>query len=177
MSKLYFYYGTMGAGKSAYAINKCYEFRERNLNVLLSLPKSLKNNFVDSRSGLRLDAVTLPERISSNIDILIVDESQFLSKDEVIRIRKFCTGGHSAFCYGLRTDFEGNLFEGSKYLFSYADSIRELPSMCKICQKKSTFNFRDSDNKETICLDKNIYYPLCFDCYSKKSSETSLKSC
>ena len=173
MSKLYFFFGTMGAGKSAYAINKAYEFRERNLNVLLALPRSLDVNFVDSRSGLKLDAVPVPEQIPSTVDILIVDEAQFLSKHEVKNIRNFCTSGHSAFCYGLRTDFSGNLFEGSRYLFALADSIRELPSMCKICQKKSIFNFRNSDNKETICLEKNIYEPLCFDCYSRKSSYLS----
>ena len=168
MSKLYFFFGTMGAGKSAYAINKAYEFRERNLEVMLALPKSLKVGYIDSRSGLKLEAVPLPERIPENVDILIVDESQFLSEQEVKNIRNFCKNEKSAFCYGLRTDFSGNLFEGSKFLFALSDSIREIPSMCKICKKKSVFNFRNSDNKNTICLDKSIYEPLCFECYSKK---------
>ena len=172
MSKLYFFFGTMGAGKSAYAINKAYEFRERNLEVLLALPKSLDNKFIDSRSGLKLDAVSLPDPIPFNVDILIIDEAQFLTENEVKNIRRFCTNGHSAFCYGLRTDFSGNLFEGSKYLFALSDSIRELPSMCKICQKKSIFNFRNSVNKETICLEKNIYEPLCFECFSRKIRES-----
>lgn len=171
MSKFYFFFGTMGAGKSAYAINKAYEFRERNLEVLLALPKSLDVKFIDSRSGLRLDAAPLPENIPSTVDILIVDEAQFLSKDEVIHIRNFCTNGRSAFCYGLRTDFQGNIFEGAKYIFALADSIREIPSMCKICRKKSIFNFRNSDNKNTICLDKNIYEPLCFDCFYRKQKD------
>lgn len=161
----------MGAGKSAYAINKAYEFKERNLEVLLALPNSLNNKFIDSRSGLKLDAVPLPDKIPFNIDILIVDEAQFLSENEVKRIREFCTNGHSAFCYGLRTDFSGNLFEGSKYLFALSDSIRELPSMCKICQKKSIFNFRNSSNTETVCLEKNIYEPLCFECFTRKTKE------
>lgn len=170
MSKMYFYFGTMGAGKSAYAINKAYEFRERSLKVLLALPASLGNGFVKSRSGLTLEAISLPEQISETFDILIIDEAQFLTKKEVKNVRTFCDNGRSAFCYGLRTDFTGNLFEGSKYLFAFSDSVRELASMCKICKKKSIFNLRKSENKQTICLDKDIYEPLCFECFSRKTS-------
>ena len=66
------------------------------------------------------------------------------------------------------SQFAASDFDGAKYIFALADSIREIPSMCKICKKKSIFNFRNSDNKNTICLDKNIYEPLCFDCFSRK---------
>ena len=75
------------------------------------------------------------------------------------------------FCFGLLTDFRLNIFEGSKALLVYADSVRELPSMCDMCGKKAKYNLRTSNDENQINLDKNIYKSLCYDCFNELKAE------
>ena len=174
MGKLYFYYGTMGAGKTALAINKAYEFRERGLQTYVYVPKEIKTDKLSSRCGssVAVSDVKLDE-INEN-SVLIVDEAQFLSQHEVKMIRDLCTYKNvMAFCFGLLTTFQRELFNGTKYIVECADTIREVPCMCESCKKKAIYNFRMSSETELKVLGKNKYKSYCHKCFenSKKMSK------
>ena len=173
MAKLYFRYGAMGSSKTANAIMVQYNYRERGQNALLLKPRLDSRDgekLVGSRSGLcapceyveDLDAIDL-----SRYDCLIVDEAQFLTRAQVERLVEIVDeGGIPVICYGLRADFQGNLFEGSQWLLAWADSIEEIKTVCW-CGRKATCNARVADGKvvkdgEQIVLGGNeSYVALC----------------
>ena len=153
MAKLYFRYGAMGSSKTANAIMVQYNYQERGQNALMLKPQ-LDNRdgerFVGSRSGLRapcsyveeLDALDL-----SACDCIIVDEAQFLTKAQVQRLVGIVDDMDiPVICYGLRADFQGNLFEGSHWLMAWADTIEEIKTVCW-CGRKATTNARVSGGK------------------------------
>ena len=173
MAKLYFRYGAMGSSKTANAIMVQYNYRERGQNALLLKPRLDSRDgekVVGSRSGLcapcefveDLDKVDL-----SLYDCLIVDEAQFLTKAQVEQlvdiVDEHCI---PVICYGLRADFQGNLFEGSHWLLAWADTIEEIKTVCW-CGRKATCNARVADGKvvkagEQIVLGGNeSYVALC----------------
>ncbi len=173
MAKLYFRYGAMGSSKTANAIMVQYNYQERGQNALMLKPR-LDNRdgdrTVGSRSGLNapcryveeLDGIDL-----GNYDCLIVDEAQFLTKGQVQRLVDIVDGmGIPVICYGLRADFQGNLFEGSHWLMAWADSIEEIKTVCW-CGRKAIMNARVADGKvvksgEQIVLGGNeSYVALC----------------
>ena len=108
----------------------------------------------------------------NGVDCVVVDEAQFLSKSVIDQFRTIATN-HSipVICYGLRTDFRGNLFEGSKRLFEIADSIEEIKTTCAFCNRKAIFNLKLVDGKPslsgpTIELgSEEKYLPACAPCY------------
>ena len=163
MGKLYFYYGTMNAGKTSMAINKAYEFATHVKTYVYSPIKGQKK--LESRNGSEYSVNLSGEDWIDKIEddsIVVIDEAQFLSKDEVIKLEDLCSSKDiSVFCFFLRTDYTQKLFEGSKALFEYADSIREIPSMCNDCKSKAKYNFRISDEKQQIVFEKNKYVSLC----------------
>ncbi|MDQ5983305.1 MAG: Thymidine kinase [Eubacteriales bacterium SKADARSKE-1] len=181
--KMYFYYGVMGSSKTATALMKKFSFEERNRKVALLKPSADNRDgkiIVKSRVGLSSEAFTVEPtlRISDVIknindyDIIIVDEAQFLSADQVDELRKLVDSGTMVMCYGLKTDYMGHLFEGSKRLIEVADSIREIQSMCK-CGRKAIINARYQGNK-LIYTGKQIdiggndkYIALCYQCWKK----------
>ena len=173
MAKLYFRYGAMGSSKTANAIMVQYNYRERGQNALLLKPRLDSRDgekVVGSRSGLCAPCEfveDLPEIDLGLYDCLIVDEAQFLTKAQVEQLVDIVDGrGIPVICYGLRADFQGNLFEGSHWLLAWADTIEEIKTVCW-CGRKATCNARVADGKvvkagEQIVLGGNeSYVALC----------------
>lgn len=173
MAKLYFRYGAMGSSKTANAIMVQYNYQERGQRALLVKPQ-LENRdgerIIASRSGLRAPCVFMEEltlEMVKDYDCIIVDESQFLTKSQVEFLVKIVDEASvPVVAYGLRADFQGNLFEGSLWLLAWADSIEEVKTVCW-CGKKATCNARISNGKvvktgEQIQLGGNeSYTSLC----------------
>jgi len=148
MAKLYFRYGAMGSSKTANAVMVRYNYQERGQKALMLKPRLDTRDgerIVGSRCGLfapcsyveELDQLPL-----SDYDCLIVDEAQFLKKEQVRRLVEIVDEMHiPVICYGLRSDFQGNLFEGSQWLLAWADTIEEIKTVCW-CGKKATCNAR-----------------------------------
>lgn len=158
MAKLYFYYGAMGASKTAQAIMTKYNYEEKGQKALLVKADLDKRdddggrNMIRSRVGLELECELLSrictweaERLSS-YDVIIVDEAQFATKKEVERLSDIVDFYKvPVICFGLRADFLGNLFEGSQALLALADKILEIKTMCW-CGKKAIMNARFDEN-------------------------------
>ena len=173
MAKLYFRYGAMGSSKTANAIMVQYNYHERGQNALMVKPR-LDNRdgerIVGSRSGLSAPCIYMEEL--ENVDLsayncIIVDEAQFLKKDQVAQLVQIVDEMNiPVICYGLRADFRGELFEGSTWLMAWADTIEEIKTVCW-CGRKATCNARVVDGKvaregEQIVLGGNeSYVALC----------------
>lgn len=148
MAKLYFRYGAMGSSKTANAIMVQYNYRERGQNALMLKPR-LDNrdgaDVVGSRSGLSARCRFVEELDSidvSRYDCVIVDEAQFMTKSQVEKLTHIVDDMDiPVICYGLRADFQGNLFEGSHWLLAWADTIEEIKTVCW-CGRKATCNTR-----------------------------------
>ena len=133
MAKLYFRYGAMGSSKTANAIMVQYNYAERGQKVLMVKPQ-LDNRdgerTVLSRCGLSTECVFMEELPGIDVrqyDCVIVDEAQFLTKDQVQQLVHIVDELNvPVICYGLRADFQGNFFEGSLWLMAWADSIEEV---------------------------------------------------
>lgn len=169
MAKLYFRYGAMGSSKTANAIMVQYNYRERGQQVLMVKPK-LDNRdgerTVLSRCGLQTECVFMEEIPQMNLagyDCVIVDEAQFLTKDQVAYLVKIVDEMNiPVICYGLRADFQGNFFEGSQWLMTWADTIEEVKTICW-CGRKATCNARVMNGKvikegDQILLGGNSQY-------------------
>lgn len=153
MAKLFYYYSAMNAGKSTNLMQSAHNYEERGMKVLTLLPGVVGKSQIESRIGLKRDAIifdkdTLDAKLFEGMSAVFVDESQFLTKNQVI----FLAGVVDAMdipvlCYGLRTDFKGEPFEGAKYLLGLADEIVEIKTICK-CSKKATMNIRLDEHKE-----------------------------
>ena len=139
MAKLYFRYGAMGSSKTANALMVAYNYKERGKRVLLAKPKldTREMGVLHSRIGLEQpciyveELVVMPLEKLDSYDCVIVDEAQFCKKEDV----EFFTYlvdklDIPVICYGLRTDFQMNLFEGSMWLLAWADKIEELKTVC-----------------------------------------------
>ena len=163
----------MGSSKTANAIMVQYNYHERGQNALMIKPR-LDNRdgerIVGSRSGLSAPCVYMEE--IDNMDLsayncIIVDEAQFLKKEQVQKLVDIVDGMNiPVICYGLRADFRGELFEGSTWLMAWADTIEEIKTVCW-CGRKATYNARVIDGKvaregEQIVLGGNeSYVALC----------------
>lgn len=156
MAKLYFYYSAMNAGKSTLLLQSSYNYRERGMQTLILQPE-LDNRFgsgqVASRIGLSAEArqFLLTENLYQvveqrhqfgQLDCVLVDEAQFLTRLQVRQLSDVCDQlDIPVLCYGLRTDFQGNLFEGSLQLLAWADSLVEVKTICH-CGRKATMVLR-----------------------------------
>ncbi len=156
MAKLYFYYASMNAGKSTQLLQADFNYRERGMATMVwtaALDDRFGQGYVTSRIGLKADAHKFhPETNMLNavaaahaqgpLACILVDEAQFLSRDQVIQLADVADQMHiPVLCYGLRTDFQGELFPGSAALLGLADSLVELKAVCE-CGRKSTMNLR-----------------------------------
>lgn len=173
MAKLYFRYGAMGSSKTANAIMVQYNYHERGQNALMIKP-CLDNRdgerIVGSRSGLSAPCIYMEEIDGVDLSVyncIIVDEAQFLTKEQVRKLVSVVDDmGIPVICYGLRADFQGNLFEGSTWLMAWADTIEEIKTVCW-CGRKATTNARVVNGKvaregEQIVLGGNeSYVALC----------------
>lgn len=157
MAKLYFKYGTMGSGKSLEILRVAYNYIERGQNILL-LTSALDNRDginkkIKSRTGIEMDAISLfddtnileiflKNNLINKINCVLVDESQFLKKYQVEQLSDIVDVYNiPVMCYGLKSDYRIQPFEGSSYLMSMADTIEEIKSVCW-CGKKATINTR-----------------------------------
>ena len=173
MAKLYFRYGAMGSSKTANAIMVRHNYLERGQKVLMLKPR-LDNRdgetIVGSRCGLTCECQFIEDINAFNVtdyDCVIVDDAQFLTKAQVERLVHIVDNDNvPVIAYGLRADFQGNLFEGSTWLLAWADTIEEVKTICW-CGKKATCNARLLDGKvikegEQIQLGGNeSYISLC----------------
>ena len=164
MAKLYFYYASMNAGKSTNLLQAEFNYRERGMATMLwtaSIDDRGGDRAIESRIGLhaqahRFDGITdLWARISAAhtvqpLSCVLVDEAQFLSKDQVWQLARVAdVAGIPVLCYGLRTDFQGELFEGSAALLGIADSLVELKAVCH-CGRKATMNLRVDESGAAV---------------------------
>ena len=146
MAKLYFYYSAMNAGKTTTLLQSAHNYRERGMRTLILTPKldhRAGSGVVASRIGLRAEGVgfdrdtdlqQLVERdiaVAGKLDCVLVDEAQFLTRAQVWQLSEVVDALRiPVLCYGLRTDFRGELFEGSQYLLAWADDMQEIKTIC-----------------------------------------------
>jgi len=187
MAKLYFRYGTVGSAKTLNLLAVAHSYNQQNKRVLVMKP-SLDDRFgkerVKSRAGLERDADLLVEPGSkldpsqfSGINCVLVDEAQFLSKELVDQLRAIsCDMDIPIICYGLRTDFRTDLFDGSRRLLEVADEISEVKTTCFFCDSRALFNLKFANGKPTRegpAIDlgaEEKYLPACARCYSRHFS-------
>ncbi len=157
MAKLYFYYSAMNAGKTTTLLQSAHNYRERGMRVAILTPRldhRAGSGVVASRIGLRADAVAferdtdLEQLIAADVagngklGCVLVDEAQFLSRAQVWQLSEVVDAlGIPVLCYGLRTDFRGELFEGSQYLLAWADEMSEIKTICH-SGRKATMTVR-----------------------------------
>lgn len=159
MAKLFFNYSSMNAGKTTILLQSAHNYRERGLTPLLFTPK-LDDRYgvgwIKSRIGLKARAVifnaeddlfeiTREKLEDRNIHCVLVDESQFLTRDQVFQLSEIVDRLEiPVLCFGLRTDFRGELFEGSQYLLAWADELKEIKTICHT-GRKANFVVRIDD--------------------------------
>ncbi|UVI39208.1 thymidine kinase [Qipengyuania spongiae] len=155
MAKLYFYYASMNAGKSSTLLQADFNYRERGMRTQLWTAQldTRSERMVRSRIGLEADArlyrpdtdlwleIARAHR-EKPLDCVLVDEAQFLTREQVWQLARLADeAGIPIICYGLRTDFQGELFPGSAALLGIADKLVELKGVCH-CGRKATMNLR-----------------------------------
>ncbi|MFM8981202.1 MAG: thymidine kinase, partial [Planctomycetia bacterium] len=161
MAKLYFRYGTVGSAKTLNLLAVAHNYERQGRKVLVAKPVVDTRDGVRtiaSRAGLHREADLLlgPEdrlevRRLRHLDALLVDEAQFLSEANVEGLRRLTVEAKvPVLCYGLRADFRGRLFEGSKRLFELADTIEEVKTICADCTRKAIMNMRLVDGQPTL---------------------------
>lgn len=160
MAKLYFYYSSMNAGKSTALLQSSYNYRERGMSTLVMAPE-LDDRYGAGRVTSRIGLESAATRFSRSDDLfaiashlcsegplhcVLIDEAQFLTKEQVFQVGQITDGlDIPVLAYGLRTDFQGEPFEGSKYLLAWADNLKELKAICH-CGSKATMVVRlDAD--------------------------------
>ncbi|MXO90924.1 thymidine kinase [Pontixanthobacter aquaemixtae] len=164
MAKLYFYYASMNAGKSTTLLQADFNYRERGMHTMLwtaKLDDRSEDKAIESRIGLGAEAhryeegTDLWEQVGAShavepIDCVLIDEAQFLSKQQVWQCARLADeAGIPVLCYGLRTDFQGELFPGSAALLGIADSLVELKAVCH-CGKKASMNLRVDESGAAV---------------------------
>ena len=182
MAKLYFRFGAMNCGKTTALLQVAHNYEEKGMNILLIKPKVDKKgeNKVVSRLGIdrKVDVlVNGDEKLKDilkldNISCILVDEVQFMNKEQIKELWIIAkTKDIPVICYGLKTNFKGELFEGSKPIIELADELEELITICK-CGKRAKFNARILNGEyvkegEEVAIDgiDAIYEPLCGKCY------------
>lgn len=193
MAKLYFKYGAMNCGKTTLLLQSMHNYEERGQKVFLLKPKkdTKGKDFIVSRIGLQRKVDYLLESKDSVLEVLksnlsdvaciFVDEAQFLEKFQVDELLKITIDFEiPVICYGLRTDFKRNCFEGSKRLLEISHKIEEIKTICD-CGNKAIFNARKVNgvfatfgDQVEIDNQKNIQYvSLCAKCYQKYVGENS----
>jgi len=156
MAKLYFYFSAMNAGKSTVLLQSAHNYQERGMNTLL-LTAALDNRYevghISSRIGISAEAQLFDKETNlfqsikntltiQKIDCILIDESQFLTKDQVYALTEIVDQLNiPVLAFGIRTDFKGELFEGSQALLAWSDKLVELKTVCH-CGRKATMVIR-----------------------------------
>ena len=164
MAKLYFYYSAMNAGKSTSLLQSSYNYQERGMRTYLLTPiidSRFEVGKITSRIGLESNASTFDdstdlyemvaaEHANDPIGCVMVDEAQFLKRHQVEALSRICDECNvPVLAYGLRTDFQGEPFEGSKYLLAWADNLKEIKAICH-CGRKATMVLRVNENGQVV---------------------------
>lgn len=164
MAKLYFYYSAMNAGKSTTLLQSAHNYEERGMRVLLytsGLDDRYASGEITSRIGLKSHATVFDrdfdlftdvrrEHLHQPVSCVLVDEAQFLTAAQVLQLTLVCDKLHiPVLTYGIRTDFQGEPFEGSKYLLSWAEELCEIKTVCPT-GKKATMNARLDPQGERV---------------------------
>ena len=165
MAKLYFYHSAMNAGKTTTLLQSAYNYRERGMRAVILTPKLDHrggSGTVASRIGLQSDGIAFDRDADllavvrtdiaahGPLHCVLVDEAQFLSKPQVWQLSEVVDALRSpVLCYGLRTDFRGELFEGSQYLLAWADEITEIKTICH-SGKKATMTVRVDEHGRAV---------------------------
>ena len=156
MAKLHYFYSTMNAGKSTSLLQSNHNYEENNLKTLLFIPKEdedFNNGKIVSRIGLEANAIIvnheydffseIKKLASSTIHCILIDEAQFLKAKQINQLSRVADSLNiPVMCYGIRTDFRGELFEGSASLLALADNLIELKTVCSECPRKATMVVR-----------------------------------
>ncbi|TDQ59618.1 thymidine kinase [Mesocricetibacter intestinalis] len=164
MAKLYFYYSTMNAGKSTTLLQSAYNYEERDMHTLVytaAIDDRFGSGYVTSRIGIKRRAALFAKdtdlfaeiqayHLQHKLNCILVDEAQFLTKAQVYQLSDVVDKLNiPVLCYGLRTDFQANLFEGSRYLLAWADQLEELKTIC-YCGRKANFVLRLNERGEVV---------------------------
>tara|TARA_Y100001968_G_scaffold322098_1_gene357589 strand:+ start:68 stop:646 length:579 start_codon:yes stop_codon:yes gene_type:complete len=164
MAKLYFNYSSMNAGKSTMLLQANHNYQERGMSTIIytsSVDDRYGKKEIVSRIGLKAesnifssDTNIYEEVISFNkvkrVDCVLIDEAQFLSKDQVSQLGQIVDDlDIPVLTFGIRTDFKGNLFEGSEYLLAWADNLKEIKTVCH-CGRKATMVLRLDENGNVL---------------------------
>ena len=182
MAKLYFNYSSMNAGKSTALLQADYNYRERGMTTILftsSKDERYGKNEIVSRIGISAPAAYffedtnlyetfIKQSKTKPIDCVLIDEAQFLSKEQVHQLGRIVDELDTpVLTFGIRTDFRGELFEGSKYLLAWSDNIKEIKTVCH-CGSKATMVIRIDSKGDIILQGSQIevggnesYIPLC----------------
>jgi thymidine kinase len=181
MAKLYFHYAAMDAGKSTMLLQASYNYRERGMSTMLFVAGHYRKEdggYISSRIGLESDAEMFRDgddlfaRIAEHhahttVHCVFVDEAQFLTDEQVWQLARVADRLHiPVMCYGLRTDFQGNLFSGSRALLAIADELREVRTICR-CGRKATMVVRLGEDGKVakqgaqVAIGKDVYVSLC----------------
>jgi thymidine kinase len=196
MAKLYFYYASMNAGKSTVLLQTDFNYRERGMATMLytaGVHDRSGHGIIDSRIGIAAPANIFEPATDLRTEIeaalgkqplhcVLVDEAQFLSRDQVLQLATVCDElDVPVLCYGLRTDFQGNLFEGSATLLALADKLVELKAICE-CGRKATMNLRvDQEGRavragaQTEIGGNDRYVALCRRHFMERLKEAELR--
>lgn len=197
--KLYFRYGTMGSAKTAILLTTAYNFEERHLSFVCMKPvidTRESDNIIYSRIGIKRkckwiyqdtnlyeDAKAIFAEVGQIIDWFLIDEAQFLSSGQIDQLARIVDDfGSNVICFGLRTDFKSNLFEGSRRLFEIADTIEEIKSTCN-CGRKTIINARIDANGDFVEEGAQVeiggddrYVAVCRKCWRNKRIEQSART-
>lgn len=181
MAKLYFNYSTMNAGKSTVLLQASHNYRERGMRTMLltaKLDDRVSEGKIGSRIGLEAEADTFSpdenlfnavktRNANGRLACVLVDEAQFLEEEQVWQLARVADDLKiPVMCYGLRTDFQGQLFPGSAVLLAVADNLREVRTICW-CGSKATMVVRlgadggVQEEGDQIAIGDDIYVSLC----------------
>jgi thymidine kinase len=165
----------MNAGKTTTLLQSNYNYIERGMKTKIFLPEIIGNT-VKSRIGLKQEGIPFSTSFDfstvsyTHINCILVDEAQFLTRNQVLQLSQI---SHTipVLCYGIRTDFRGEPFEGSKYLLALADILTEIKTICK-CGKKATMNQRIDQHGDVVLYGQQVeiggndkYIAVCRKCF------------
>ena len=189
MAKLYFNYSSMNAGKSTALLQANHNYLERGMKTKMftfSGDNRYEENRIVSRIGISADALPFSEdtdlfqcliedKNQREIKCVLIDEAQFLTKKQVAQLGKIADELDTAvLAFGIRTDFQGELFEGSKYLLAWADNLKEIKTVCW-CGRKATMVVRLDKEGNIVSQGEQLeiggnekYVPLCRAHFNKK---------
>lgn len=167
MAQLYFYYSAMNAGKSTALLQSDYNYIERGMRTRLltaQLDTRFGNGYIASRIGLSKPADTFNNRLdlvswylsAQPADCILIDEAQFLTTEQVDQLATLVDEyGVPVLCYGIRTDFQGQLFPGSERLLAIADKLTELKTVCH-CGRKAIMVVRMDENGTALAEGEQV---------------------